>query len=150
MLGACELLVGMRLHSILFACMTGTPFVALGSTPRCRSKPACSIRRRRSCRSGALAARSCARRWRGSGAGARTGPAGPDARGGDAGRAGRNDELAGALLDAAPRPLPRRLRHRLLGVLREREELRLAGTPAEALRAGGWPPALGSSSTFSR
>jgi glycosyltransferase involved in cell wall biosynthesis len=63
-------------------------------------------------------------------------------------RAGRNDELAGALLDAAPRPLPRRLRHRLLGVLREREELRIAGTPAEALRAGGWPPALGSAGTL--
>ncbi|HTG34662.1 MAG TPA: polysaccharide pyruvyl transferase family protein [Thermoanaerobaculia bacterium] len=154
-LGACELLVGMRLHSILFACMTGTPFVALDYDPKVPlharlldpAPPVLPI--------GSLAApelrAALERVWSGredwAGRGRELAAA-------MRARAGRNDELAGALLDAAPRPLPRRLRHHLLGVLREREELRLAaaaGVPAEerpALRAGGWPPALGASGTL--
>jgi glycosyltransferase involved in cell wall biosynthesis len=58
-------------------------------------------------------------------------------------RAARNDELAGALLDRAPAPAPRRLRQRLLGLLREREELRVAGGDERpSPRGGGWPPPL--------
>jgi polysaccharide pyruvyl transferase CsaB len=154
-LGACELLVGMRLHSILFACMTGTPFVALDYDPKVPlharlldpAPPVLPI--------GDLAALelraalgqvwSESEDWAGRGRALATAMRE---------RAGRNDELAGALLDASPRPLPRRLRHRLLGVLREREELRVAlaaGAPAEerpALRAGGWPPALAAPGTL--
>src|SRR5262249_20349103 len=33
-IGACDLLLGMRLHSIVFACMTGTPAAALDYDPK--------------------------------------------------------------------------------------------------------------------
>jgi len=36
-IGACDLLIGMRLHSILFAILTGTPAVALAYDPKVRS-----------------------------------------------------------------------------------------------------------------
>lgn len=145
-LGACELVVAMRLHSLLFACMTGTPFVALDYDPKVPlharlldpAPPVLPI--------GELAAdglrAALEQVWSGRENWSRLGRALAATM---RKRAARNDELAGTLLDRAERALPRRLSHRILAVLSEREELRATSLPVEengSLRAPAWPPAI--------
>ncbi len=149
-LGACELLVGMRLHSILFACMTGTPFVALDYDPKVPlharlldpAPPVLPI--------GSLAApelrAALERVWSGR---ERLGRPRPGARRGDAGarrtqrRAGRSSPRrrpAPPAAPAAPPPPRRPARARGAAPCRPRD----SGGGAPALRAGAgrrrWRP----------
>jgi polysaccharide pyruvyl transferase CsaB len=146
-LGSCEIVAGMRLHSLVFACMTGVPFVALDYDPKVRlharlldpAPPVLPIAE--------LAAWSVhqalervaadAADWSERGRALAT-----EMRR----RAARNDEIARELLGRPSEALPRSLRRPILDFLREREEVRLlsgttGGDGSAGLRASLWPPA---------
>lgn len=142
-LGACEIVAGMRLHSLVFACMTGVPFVALDYDPKVRlharlldpPPPVLPIAELQ-----AWSLRQALERV--SRDSAAWGERGRALAAEMRRRAGRNDEIARELLDRPASALPRSLRRPIFDFLRERAEVRASGDGNAALRAPAWPTAL--------
>ena len=122
-IGSCSLLVAMRLHSLIFACMTGTPFVALDYDPKIALhagllEPAPSVIPLRELTGQGLA-EALERTWKNRdehGRGGRTLAALMRVR------AERNEALALRLLDEERTWMPRPSRQRILQAVTERAQ----------------------------